>query len=389
MRDYPRIWLKLDLSRAPERNILRGISKYAQLHGPWTFLLKPLYDPVSRAKGPRGKAALGRQPFDAALLSPTQVTDEMLALHCPTMLTSSSNTTHAGVYWIEGDNAAISRLAVDYFFERGYRNLAYCGLEPLVWSCQRKETFAHYVAELGGEVFLYDRVLSRNTIWEKELDDIVTWLGGLPKPIALLACNDDRAQQVVQACHMARIKVPEEISILGVDNDDLICTTTNPPISSIELDFELAGYRAAERLDRLMKNASVDSPQISVSPTQVVTRQSSDIMAIEDANVVDALSYIRKHYKTPLQVSQVAEAVAVSRRTMQLKFKRYLGRSIHEEITRVRVNHVARLLVETTMSISQIATSMGFADDKHIAKLFCSHKGMVPHLYRKKHQLKR
>ncbi|MFC1762309.1 substrate-binding domain-containing protein [Planctomycetota bacterium] len=364
------------------------MSKYAQFHGPWTFFLKPPYDPASREKGSPSKAALSRPLFDAALLSPTQVTAETVALNCPTMLTASPTTTHEGMYWIEGDNAAISRLAVDYFVERGYRNLAYCGLEPLVWSCQRKEAFADYGKQLVEKVYLYDRNLSRKTTWEKELGDIVTWLGTLPKPIALLAGNDDRAQQVVQACHMAQIKVPEEISILGIDNDDLICTTTNPPISSIELDFELAGYRAAERLDHLMKNESVDS-QIRVSPTQVVTRQSSDIMAIEDTDVVEALSYIRKHHKTPLQVSQVAEAVAVSQRTMQLKFKRYLGRSIHEEITRVRVNHIARLLVETTMPISQIATSLGFVDDKHIAKLFRAHKGMVPHQYRQEHQLKK
>jgi LacI family transcriptional regulator len=198
-----------------------------------------------------------------------------------------------------------------------------------------------------------------------------------------MACNDDRARQVMEACKIAGLHVPEEVAIIGVDNDDLVCNLSHPPLSSIALNFERSGYEAAELLDKLMTGEKMADQRIVVRPTHIVTRQSTDILAIEDREVAKAVRFIRQHSKEPIQVSDVVDAVLVSRRSLYHQFRRVLGRSPNEEIRRTRVEQIVRMLVETNLPVSKIAFALGYSSVAHIARYFRQEKGMNLQSYRK------
>jgi LacI family transcriptional regulator len=199
-----------------------------------------------------------------------------------------------------------------------------------------------------------------------------------------MACNDDRAAEIVETCATIGLQVPEEIAVIGVDNDDMVCELANPPISSIFLNEERAGYEAAKLLAQLMAGEKMAGQKIPVHATHIVTRQSTDILKVEDPQIVRALRYIKQNSQRLISVDQVVDATLLSRRVLESRFRRELNRSILSEIRRVRVDTVVRKLIETNMTISQIAIDMGFSDDKHIARMFRKEKGMSPNAYRKK-----
>ena len=210
------------------------------------------------------------------------------------------------------------------------------------------------------------------------------WLRGLPKPIGLMTCVDDRSYHVLDACKIAGCDVPNDVAIIGVDNDELICRLAKPQLSSVSLNAERAGYEAAELLDRLMSGEEPAGQQILAEPTHIETRQSTDILAMQDSEVSRAVQYIRQHPNEALQVGDVVKTVALSRRSLQLRFRRILGRSILDEIRRVRVNHVAQMLTETNLPVSKIALALGYPGIDHIARSFRKEKGMSPLTYRKR-----
>jgi LacI family transcriptional regulator len=200
-----------------------------------------------------------------------------------------------------------------------------------------------------------------------------------------MACNDDRAQQVSEACKVAGVRVPDDVAIIGADNDRLVCEFSDPPLSSVELDFHSAGLQAAEVLDQLMSGKAVETFTIPVDPTCVVARTSTDTLAVDDLAVANALRYIRKNPRRTIRVDEVARSAALSRRVLEKRFRNYLGRSVMQEIRRVRTDHIARLLLETDWTIQQIGAEMGFSGIEHIARYFRREKGMSPLAFRRKY----
>jgi len=191
---------------------------------------------------------------------------------------------------------------------------------------------------------------------------------------------------VQAACKIADIEVPREVAILGVDNDELVCGLSYPQLSSIALSAERAGYEAAQVLDKLMKGQQITETkkEVSVSPLDVVTRRSTDIMAIEDRQVADAVHFIRKHSREVILVNDVAQAVGLSRRALQQRFRKLLGHSVHEEIKYARVNQMAVMLTDTNLSISRIAKILGYPYPNNISRCFKQRKGISPSAYRRK-----
>jgi LacI family transcriptional regulator len=213
---------------------------------------------------------------------------------------------------------------------------------------------------------------------------LADWLQSLRLPVGIFACNDERASDVVESCMLAGLRIPEDIAVLGVDNDDFVCEMSDAPISSIELNVQQAGYEAAQLLDKMMKDNERINARVMVEPTRVVVRHSTDILAVEDIYVRDAIKFISQHIHEPIQVTDVAGAVGLSRTVLYEKFQRFLGYSAHQYIKRMRTEEMARLLVESEMSISEIALAMGFTGEDHIAEYFRKHKGMNPSKYRRK-----
>jgi len=192
----------------------------------------------------------------------------------------------------------------------------------------------------------------------------------MPKPAGVFTCNDDRSQEVVEACNVAGVRVPEEVAILGVDDDSLVCALSRPSLSSISLNFDAAGWRAAELLDRMMAGQRVTAEKILVEPIRVVTRVSTDALAVESPEVAAAIHFIRQNAHRLITVADVAEACAMSRRSLERRFSASLGKTIQGYIKHSRVTLIQQMLHETSMSIPEIARRLGYSNADHIARLF-------------------
>ena len=289
---------------------------------------------------------------------------------------------------IKTDDTACGRLAADYLMERGFRSFAFCGFEGIQWSQNRARSYTEKLAESGMKAVVYDPAHSkRGYVSGPAVRAIAQWLKSLTKPVAIMAANDDRALEITLACKMADLDIPDNVSILGVDDDELICDLSRPPLSSILLSTEMAGYRAAEMLYTIMQHKPIcpADRRIDVTPLYVVTRNSTDILAIEDSDVAAAIRYIREHARKNISVGDVVNEVMLSKRTLQQRFKKIRGHSIHKEIKRVRVNVLARMLLDTHLSISRIAESLEFPDVAYLSNWFKHEMGMSPSAYRKKH----
>jgi LacI family transcriptional regulator len=200
-----------------------------------------------------------------------------------------------------------------------------------------------------------------------------------------MACNDDRGRQITEACKVAGLDVPEQVAIIGVDNDELVCELSDPPLSSVALNVERGGYEAAELLDEMMSGRKRKKKNIIVEPTRIVTRQSTDVLAVEDRDVAKAIRFIREHSTEPIQVADVVNAATMCRRALQKRFREMLNRSIHAEIRRVRTTQAAQMLMETNLSTADIARSLGYAGLEKFSRYFKREKAMSPLAYRKKY----
>jgi LacI family transcriptional regulator len=286
------------------------------------------------------------------------------------------------------DNVALGKMAAEYFLDHGFRNFAYCGFGGMYWSRDRGESFAKRITKAGYETYFYQygqlRLQGKSSREDNQVL-LAEWLKSLPKPLAVMACNDDRGQDITEACKIAGLQVPYDVAVLGVDNDDLVCDLTNPPLSSIAVNNERAGYEAAELLDQMMSGKKTGKQVVVARPTHIVTRQSTDIFAAEDPEVGKALRFINEHAKELIRVDEVVNAAALSRRVLERRFRQIVGRSILEEIRRVRIDQVIRLLVGTNISISQIAEALGYPGIEHIARYFRQEKKMSLLAYRKQY----
>jgi LacI family transcriptional regulator len=394
MKDKPKVLLMMETSRKYGRSILRGIAKYSRAHGPWIFYRQaPFYWGTNSKKASLRR--LLKLNLDGIILREQrdqELTESILALGLP-VIVSPYRELFPGLHNIVSDDVAIGAMAAEYLLRRGFKQFAYCGFgEMFYWSRDRGTGFSKAVGEAGFEThqYAYEQPKSRYPhSWEKEQLILVDWLRKLPKPVALMACNDDRSQDVLEACKIAGLDVPEQVAIIGLGNDDLVCDLASPPLSSIELGAEKGGYEAAATLDRLMRGQKVPNQKIIVPTLYVVTRQSTDILKIDDPYVAQALQFIyRRARRDAIQVDDVLRAVPISRRSLYERFDRVLDRSVHEEIKRIRVDQLARLLVTTNLSISQIASTSGCSDMKNLARYFKQTKKMSPLQYRKHHSLK-
>jgi len=386
MSKVHKVILLIEKSRAFGRGLLHGIVQYSNFHGPWLFYMEPEISKKSRKhpyewiKDLEADGIIG-YTWDANLIK------AIVNLGFPAMIRGLEKPT-LNAYCIVTDQIAITRTAVEYFLELGFRRFAYCGFDDMIWSQQRGENFSKAVAESGYKTYLYRQPKAKRLRTpDKEQVIIAKWLISLPKPIAVMAGNDDRSQDILAACKIADIKVPSEVAILGVDNDELICGLSYPQLSSIALSTQRAGYEAAQVLGKLMEGQKVaeNEQEVTVSPLHVVTRQSTDIMAIEDKQVAEAVHFIRNHSNKVIQVGDVAEAAGLSRRILEQRFRKVLAHSVHEEIKYARVNQMAKMLIGTTLSISQIARSLGFPYTNNISRYFKRQKGISPLEYRKKY----
>ena len=379
-----KVILLITPSREFTRGLLRGIAKYSRIQGLWAF-----YRPLEYRE-PKGKERL--LPLmktwdpDGILMREPHKIEEIIEMGVPTISCPYTRAKIPGIANIMTDHISVGKMGAEHLLKRGFQRFAYCGFDDWWWSRKRGESYGKTVIEAGYSTYFYKQSKAKTKrTWDKELPIIADWLLKLPKPIGLMACNDDRGEWVIEACKIAGLSVPDEIAIIGVDNDQLICDLCNPPLSSIVLNVEKAGYEAAALLDKMMAGEKTNNSEIHIQPTHVAVRQSTDTLAIDDSDVVAAIRFIRQHSKDIIQVNDVRNVVTLSRRVLEKRFRSILGHSIHDEIRRVRVEQIIQMLVETEMSISEIALVLGFPDVAHVSRYFSKEKGMSPLTYRKKY----
>jgi LacI family transcriptional regulator len=377
-RRVPRVVLLIESSRSSGRSLLRGIADYARYHGPWAFYWEP---------GGLEKAwpQLKTLDADGIILRDVEKIDDVLAYGLPAVVVGHSRREVPGLANVITDSKAIGLMGAEHLLGCGFRQFAYCGFPDLPWSLLRGESFSQRLGQDGFDVHFYPFPTDGNLPgWKGERHYMAEWLKSLPKPLGIMACNDDRGEQVIEACKVAGLNVPDEVGIIGADNDELVCDLSDPPMSSIAISFERAGYESARVLACLMRGRRVAQQKIVVPATHVVPRRSTDTVAAGDRQVARALRFIREHTREVLSVPDVARAAGLSRRVLEKRFKRTLRRSILSEIRRIRVDQICRMLVETNQSISQIGSALGYSGTEHLARYFRQEKNMTPLAYRRK-----
>lgn len=382
------IALLIDVRTAWERDFVSGISRYARLQGNWQVRM-----PSVRDRNPVGDLDVTgwiRQIEPGAIIITDSVPDleNVLRMGMPTLVNTVIGKKIAGVPNIVGDHAAAAEIAAKHLMSCGFKNFGYCGFDEMHWSRVRCRGFTAAVERAGFPTAVYVQPeAGAGRLWNKEKSVLTEWLTSLPKPVGVMACNDERGRDVIEACAAAGLRVPEDLAVIGVNNDALLCELTTPPLSSVERDFESAGYEAAELLNRMVRSGQRNQTStILIRATGVAARRSTDILAVDDEEVARALKFIHENAHRLIKVNHVAEAALISRSALYSKFRKVLKSSIAAEIKRSRVEMVAKLLAETNLSIQQIANKLGYSEISNMSRCFLREKGIRPGAYRKHHR---
>jgi LacI family transcriptional regulator len=380
-----RVALLIESSRAYARELIRGIARFNQERAHWRVEFTPrgLDDPppawLNAWKGDGILARINdRRMANALSKKGVPVVDLRRRLRSKS------------VPMVGPDDAVVTELVVEHFRQRGFQSLAFVGLPVGTHRAMdtRAEHFRRFV-EQAGEKYrrLNVKTITRGDRWETQCQQISRWIQRLTRPCAIMACNDDLGLQVLDVCRRAGIGVPDEIAVAGVGNDECLCDLALPALTSVDLNPRKIGYEAAALLDRMMDGRSVPDRETVVAPAGIVARMSSDVVATEDARVAQAVLFIRRHACDGVQVADVLRHVCVSRASLEPRFKRILGRTLHQEIQRVRLSRVQELLAATDMPIKQIAREAGFRYPEYMMRVFRRATGQTLNECRKANRL--
>lgn len=386
-RRIPKVALLLDGSRSYDRGLLRGIAHYVGLHEPWTFLRPAAFYQQAFGAARMAWEEIRRQKPDGVIMNAPPREEERPQLRIPAVMVPVGRMV-ARTHCLLSDNRAAALLAADHLLGLGLRHFAFAGFEEAVWSSERREHFERRLAERGLSASTCLTPLSARQSKRPRCEAaLVRWLRTLPKPVGIMACNDEFARWLSELCRIHGLRIPDEVALIGVDNDELICELSGPPLSSVSFATDQAGYEAAELLDRLMRGGKSQPWQsILVRASRVVARQSTDLLAVRDEEVVKALRFIRRNSHRLIQVGDVVEATLLSHRTLHNRFCRIVGHSLVQEINRRRAAHIAEMLVTTSDSISRIARSIGYETAGHMSRFFRRELGVTPREYRLRRQ---
>ena len=371
----PHVALLFETNEQAHRDILRGVLRYERIHGPWSLHIVEGRAGEQRLLTMRtwgGSGVIG-------VLQNTAYANAVLAAGVPAVLIDPMDEVRLPPGLLErhsvlaSDLRAVGELAASHFLERHFTHFAFVGeIHDINWSRERGEAFAACVRRAGhaGQTYGPLSALEKRD-WGLERDRLCAWLRALPKPTALFAAMDVRGRQVLDACLTAGLDVPHDVAVLAVDNDELICESTTPPLSSIALDTERMGYEAAQLLDRAMRGKRVLRRVFrTFPPLHVVPRRSTEAVQISDPVVARALEFIWLNAQNPVGVPEIVRHAGVSRRLLEMRFRRALSRTIQEELQRTRLKRVTMLLTETNLSVSAIAKSCGFATKSYLGRVF-------------------
>jgi LacI family transcriptional regulator len=377
----PRVALLIETTRSYTRDVLSGIRRYVATHGPWSTFVE--LRALDSAPPP------WLQTWDGDGILTRTFTAEMSELIDRTGLPAVEirSKRHAGQRPFVGlDNARIGQAVASYFHELGYRQFGAYRLRSEPFFEERVDNFTAAVASLGCPCAERAEQIESPADWESEQHQLAQWILSLPKPVALFAANDQLGVRLLDACQRADLAVPEEVAVMGAENEETLCHFASPPLSSIQFDGQAVGFAAAELLDRLMRGEAPPAEPILLPPKGFVIRRSSDELVIHDQLVAHAVRLIRENATKGLNVEELCQRLNASRSTLERRMKASLNRTPKDEITRVRFREVQRLLCETNLTIETIAEMTGFAHSHYLQAVFKEAHGVTPAQFRRQKQ---
>ena len=376
-----KILLLTDYSQESERRFLNGFVKYADTQGGCIFY--PMSHLISQTRDNSIEIIKLAKKFkvDAIIgLWHNINVEEARKLNIPIFL-----RTYKRVYdefpMLTGHYKEFGAYAARFFIEQKFNDYAFIGMKDIIWSISRYEGYSEQIASsIKNRTYRYD-VES----FKDEISEITEWLHALPKPVALLACNDFMARQVTEICQMEGISIPDEISLLGVDNDEFMCNISSPTLSSIKLNFEKHGYEIAEALFQMVNQKKTWPARIAVEAIGVVERMSTKRRIISDPYIREIVEFISRNYTQEIDISKLTSFIPLSRRAIEMKFKKEMyPYTITSYIMKLRLDHFCRLLDTTDLSISTAADRSGFINSSNFSTIFRKYMGITPGEYRKR-----
>ena len=379
-----KVLVLIDSATEFSRRFLTGLIQYANENGPWTFYRLPSYYKalygesgiVERIKEWKIEAVIAQWEYEGV--------DFLDQLDIPVFLQSYRNIS-GRFSKISGDYIGAGVMAAQFFAKRYFKNFAFYGNKNFFWSKARAEGYRREVERIRGNYYYFESELLDSMQWSREHVELDNWLQGLPKPVALFACDDNFALQVSEMCKVNNINIPDELSLLGVDNDELICNLSHPSISSIVTDDENGGYQTGKMLQNLILNKNNIPFNINIDPVRIELRQSTEKYNISDSYVKTVLNYIHENIRLNISIDELTAIVPLSRRNLEKKFREATGTSVHQFILDKKVDLISTELLTTDKDLLDIAIETGFNDVRNVYRIFKKYTGYTPVSFRKKY----
>lgn len=373
----------MNVNKPYDRKIVAGVARYVQAEADWGLYCEE--EPMAKMPNLRSWNGDGI----IADFDDISVVKAVRGLNIPVVGVGGGYggySPDSDLHYVATDHVGVARMAADHLLERGFTRFAYCGVPRTGitrWSEERAEHFAGAIRKAGHECSVYIGRHASARRWDAVIEGLTDWLRTLDAPVGLFAANDARARHVLEAARRLGIGVPEEVAVLGVDNDPLMCELAVPPLSSVIQGTDQIGYEAAAMLDRLMQGKKVRSRRLVIPPVSIATRQSTDILAVDNEDVARAVRLIQDRAGQRISVTEVVRHSGLSRSTLDTRFKQSLGRTVHDEIQRVQIALTQQLLRTTDLPLSQVATRAGYNNVQYMTMVFKRELGQTPGQYRK------
>ncbi|MDY6277962.1 MAG: substrate-binding domain-containing protein [Bacteroidales bacterium] len=382
-----RLLIISDFTEAFPAKLLKGIINYSRQKEQWTICRMPRE--FKKSLGIPGVVEWAKNWCADAVIGQFEQSDdvELFAKNGIVAIAQDYKKRFTNIPNITGDYYGTGKMAAKFFIERGFKNFGFFGFNNVCWSDERLEGFRQEITRAGlGENFFVYNLQELDNLWFYQRQKVAEWLRNIPKPIGIMASDDNQGNNLTAACQVVGIKVPEEIAIIGVDNDELLCDLSSTPLSSIQVDIEDGGYRVAELIEKMVRYPGSQSYDVVLKPLKIVSRISTASYATGDVQIQKAIQFIHHNYMKKISVDDVLKEVPLSRRLLERRFKAVTNKSIYTYISDMRIKRFAEMLIETDDQIVNIALILGETDTKSIARRFKQINGCSPSQWREKHK---
>ena len=382
-----RLLIISDFTEAFPSKLLKGIVNYSRRKEQWGICrMPPAY---KKLIGIPGVVQWAKSWGADAVIGQFEETDDvgLFAVNGIVAIAQDFKQRFKNIPNITADYIGTGRMAARFYLNRGFRNFGFFGFSNVCWSDERCEGFRQEVEAAGyGHSFYTYNLQDIDNLWYYEREQLADWLHAIPKPIAIMACDDNQGNNLIEACHTAGVKIPTEVAVIGVDNDELLCSLGSTALSSIAVDIEGGGYRTAELIEKMVAEPEGSYDDIVLQPVKIVERMSTAGFATGDAQIRRVLLLIHRNVTRRISVTELMNEAALSRRALERRFRAVTGESIYQYITGLKLKYFAEKLVDTTNPVNNIALAMGETDTKTISRRFRQIYGCAPLEWREKHQ---